>query len=48
MNTITQAERDRLVSLAKQAVTLDEEGEIEGGFDAAWRSLREMITMSQP
>lgn len=40
MNTITQAERDRLVSLAKQAVTLDELGEIEGGFEPAWRAFQ--------
>ena len=41
MNTITQAERDRLVSLAKQAITLDETGEIEGGFEPSWRAFQD-------
>ena len=40
MNTITQAERDRLVSLAKQAITLDEQGEIVGGFEPAWQAFQ--------
>lgn len=38
MNTITQAERDRLVNAAKQAITLDETGEIVAGFEPAWRA----------
>ena len=38
MNTITQAERDRLVNLAKQAIRLDEHGEIVDGFEPAWRA----------
>ena len=41
MNTITQAERDRLVSLAKQAITLDQTGEIEGGFEPCWRAFQD-------
>lgn len=47
MNTITQAERDRLVSLAKQAITLDELGEIEGGFEPAWRSFQRAHNISE-
>ena len=41
MNTITQAERDRLVSLAKQAITLDETGEIIDGFEPSWRAFQD-------
>ena len=41
MNTITQAERDRLVSLAKQAITLDELGEIIDGFEPSWRAFQD-------
>ena len=37
-NTITQAERDRLVNAAKQAITLDATGEIIDGFEPAWRA----------
>ena len=40
MNTITQAERNRLVALARQAITLDETGEIVGGFEPAWRAFQ--------
>jgi hypothetical protein len=37
MNRITAAERARLVTLAKQAITLDAAGEIVDGFTPAWR-----------
>lgn len=37
-NTITQAERDRLVAAAKQAIRLDAAGEIIDGFEPAWRT----------
>lgn len=47
MNTITQAERDRLVSLAKQAITLDETGEIEGGFEPSWRAFQDEHGISE-
>lgn len=39
-NTITQAERDRLVTLAKQTISLDERGEIIDGFEPAWRAFQ--------
>lgn len=39
-NTITQAERNRLVALAKQAIVLDATGEIVDGFEPAWRSFQ--------
>lgn len=38
MNTITKGERDRLVVLAKQAITLDSAGEIVDGFEPARRA----------
>ena len=37
-NHVTQAERSALVAAAKQAITLDETGEIVGGFEPAWRA----------
>lgn len=38
MNTITAAERERLVNAAKAAITLDANGEIVDGFEPAWRT----------
>ena len=46
-NTITQAERDRLVSLAKQAITLDAQGEIVDGFEPAWRAFQREHSISE-
>jgi len=40
MNTITKDARDRLVNLAKQAIRLDEHGEIVDGFEPAWRAFQ--------
>ena len=40
MNTITQKERQRLVSIARQAIALDDAGEIIGGFEPAWRAFQ--------
>lgn len=38
MNTITNAERNRLVNIARQAMTIDENGEIVGGFTPTWQA----------
>lgn len=40
MNTITNAEREALVSAAKAAICLDETGEIIDGFEPAWRAFQ--------
>lgn len=47
MNTITQAERNRLVALAKQAIVLDATGEIVDGFEPAWRSFQAQHGISE-
>ena len=46
-NTITQAERNRLVALAKQAIVLDATGEIVDGFEPAWRSFQAQHGISE-
>lgn len=40
MNTITEAERTRLVAAAKAAIRLDADGDIAGGFEPAWRAFQ--------
>ena len=40
MNTITEAERTRLVAAAKAAIRLDADGNIAGGFEPAWRAFQ--------
>jgi hypothetical protein len=40
MNHTTKAERERLLAAAREHVALDGDGEIVGGFDAAWRSFQ--------
>ena len=47
MNTITQAERARLVSLARASIQLDEGGEIAGGFEPAWRAFQAEHNISE-
>lgn len=47
MNKVTKAERDALLAAAKLAVNLDDRGEIEGGFDAAWRSFQRAHNISE-
>lgn len=37
MNRITNAERDRLVTLARQAMTLDDDGQIVGNYTQTWK-----------
>jgi hypothetical protein len=41
MNTITKAERDALLTAAKLAVNLDDQGEIVGGFTTIWQAFRD-------
>lgn len=41
MNTTTAAERNALLAAAKQAVNLDDQGEIVGGFTAIWKAFRD-------
>lgn len=47
MNTITNAEREELVNAAKQAITLDEQGEIIGGFEPTWRAFQQAFEISE-
>jgi len=47
MNNVTNTERDRLVAAAKQAITLDEHGDIAGGFEPAWRAFQAEHNISE-
>lgn len=47
MNTITEAERTRLVAAAKAAIRLDADGDIAGGFEPAWRAFQAEHNISE-
>ena len=47
MNKITQAERSALVANARQAITLDDAGEIVGGFEPAWHTFQAEHNISE-
>lgn len=40
MNHTTRAERERLLTAAREHIRLDDSGEIVGGFTAAWMTFR--------